>query len=877
MSIWMMLHTLVIWPIRAIVEILFVVFQVVFDYKPGISIVFISLIINTILLPIYKVADRWQQEDRQIRDRMKKKLADIKAVFKGDERQMMVNTYYRQMGYSPFNALKASTGLLLQIPFFIGAYEFLSHTKSLQGYSFLFLANLGEPDGLLGFNLLPIIMTIINILSSLVYTRGAPLRERMQLIVMAGIFLVLLYNSPSGLVLYWTLNNLFSLGKNLANRYLKKPILALYWTITLFSLIVAIGLLVGLASLKPYYRYTLVAFFLAVPFIPLLWSRIMDFIDRSIQNVPLDRGLYYGSWLILFVLIGLFIPAQTIASSPTEFENPWSFILRTALQGFSACILLPGFIWSFSDSRHKRVLSVLSAFSAILALISFFILSGNYGTMTRGFVFDNPHLLKTNFPLWVTILAVVITIVLCIFLLNYKKLRFFKIFLGAASIAVLLSTSVELFAMNQDLHEVSQTTSSIKTNQETIFHIARDKNNTFIIFLDRAIGVAFNHALALLPDTISEFEGFVWYPKTISFGDCTILGVPSIFGGYDYTPWNINKRTEKPLVDKINESLTLLPRLYSDLGWRVAITDPSLAGLKWVPDISIFNGIPNVTARNIKGLYAKRFLEEHAYPPEPITETFDYDILFRFSLFRVVPPALRYMIYYNGGWWRDGRSNSFERSLAVFPNLYYLKDLCAIDNGPPSLNIFMNESTHEYGAFTTDYMPSRDPVLYGKADLERFGSQGDAAYAYAFLASIRALGNWIRYLKAEGVYDNSLIIIVADHGGRFHNTLFEIPSLERYNPLFLVKERGARGTLRMSDEFMTIAEVPFILSKIDPIDSKNPFTGNNLHRYTHEPLRIYEAPGSQNRHGPIGFTLTSSRAYLGGDIYSARSWGNIEK
>jgi len=838
---------------------------------------FISLIINTILLPIYKVADRWQQEEREIRDRMRKKLADIKAVFKGDERQMIVNTYYRQMGYSPFHALKSSAGLLLQIPFFIGAYEFLSHTKSLQGASFLFLSNLGEPDGLLGFNLLPILMTLINIVSSLVYTRGAPFRERLQLILMAGLFLILLYNSPSGLVLYWTLNNLFSLGKNLANRYLKKPGIVLYWTITFFSLLVAIGLLLGIASLKPYYRYTLVAIFILVPFIPLLWSRIMDVTDRFVQNVPLDLSLYFGSWLVLFTLMGLFIPAQTLASSPTEFDLPWLFMLRTALQGFSVCILIPGLLWSFTDSRHKRILAVLSAFIAILGLISLFMLSGSYGTMTRGFIFDNPHLLKKAFPVWATIIAVAVSIALCAFLLNYKKIRYFKVFLGAASIAILLSTSVEIYAMNQELREVSQTTSSIKSKQETIFRIARNKNNTFIIFLDRAIGVAFNHALELLPDTISEFEGFVWYPKTISFGDCTILGVPSIFGGYDYTPWNINNRTEKLLVDKINESLTLLPRLYSESGWRVAITDPSLAGLKWVPDISIFNGIPNVTARNIKGLYSKRFLMEHNYPPEPITETFDYDILFRFSLFRIVPPAFRYMVYYNGGWWRDGRSNSFERSLAVFPNLYYLKDLCAIDDGPPSFNIFMNESTHEYGAFTTDFMPSRDPVRYGQADLERFGSQGDAAYAYAFLASIRALENWIRYLKREGVYDNSLIIIVADHGGRFSNKYFEISALERYNPLLLIKDRGARGKLRISNEFMTNAEIPFILSKLDLIGSKNPFTGNMLRTYINEPLRIYEAPGSQNRHGPVGFTLTSSRAYLGGDIYSVRSWGNVEK
>ena len=36
---------------------------------------------------------------------------------------------------------------------------------------------------------------------------------------MALIFLVLLYSSPAGLVLYWTMNNVFSLVKSAAAAY----------------------------------------------------------------------------------------------------------------------------------------------------------------------------------------------------------------------------------------------------------------------------------------------------------------------------------------------------------------------------------------------------------------------------------------------------------------------------------------------------------------------------------------------------------------------------------------------------------------------------------------------------------------------------------
>ena len=58
-------------------------------------------------------------------------------------------------------------------------------------------------------------MTLINIVSIVIYTRGAPLKEKLQLGAMALIFLVLLYDSPSGLVIYWTMNNVFSLVKNI--------------------------------------------------------------------------------------------------------------------------------------------------------------------------------------------------------------------------------------------------------------------------------------------------------------------------------------------------------------------------------------------------------------------------------------------------------------------------------------------------------------------------------------------------------------------------------------------------------------------------------------------------------------------------------------
>jgi hypothetical protein len=101
--------------------------------------------------------------------------------------------------------------LLLQIPFFIAAYKYLDGLEALKGVSFLFINDLSQPDDLLGsIHLLPILMTVINLITAWFYTRNGNMGERKQMLVVAAIFLVLLFNLPSGLVLYWTMNNVFS-------------------------------------------------------------------------------------------------------------------------------------------------------------------------------------------------------------------------------------------------------------------------------------------------------------------------------------------------------------------------------------------------------------------------------------------------------------------------------------------------------------------------------------------------------------------------------------------------------------------------------------------------------------------------------------------
>ena len=124
MSFLTFLDALIITPLRLLFE-LFYFYAFKLTGSTGVSIIVISLIVNFLILPLYKRADEIQAEERDIQAKMAPRLKRIKKAFKGDERFLMLQEYYRINHYKPVYALRSSISLILQIPFFIAAYAVL--------------------------------------------------------------------------------------------------------------------------------------------------------------------------------------------------------------------------------------------------------------------------------------------------------------------------------------------------------------------------------------------------------------------------------------------------------------------------------------------------------------------------------------------------------------------------------------------------------------------------------------------------------------------------------------------------------------------------------------------------------------------------------
>jgi len=120
--------------------------------------------------------------------------------------------------------------LFVQLPIFLGLYFMLRTTSELRFASFLWIADLSVPDTIAyiaGFpvNILPLVMGTSMFFQ--MRMTPSPMTDNMQKRIfqmMPFIFLIFCYNFPSGLVLYWTAQNLLTIVQQTITNRMKDPV-----------------------------------------------------------------------------------------------------------------------------------------------------------------------------------------------------------------------------------------------------------------------------------------------------------------------------------------------------------------------------------------------------------------------------------------------------------------------------------------------------------------------------------------------------------------------------------------------------------------------------------------------------------------------------
>ena len=844
------LYNILFAPLELIIEI---VFEFLFrllgqrEFNQGLTLIGVSLVVSLSTLPLYRKADKIQREARQKQKDMDFWINHIRKTFKGDERFMMLQEYYRLNNYSPLSSLKSAFPLLLQIPFFTAAYHFLSHLEALQGSSFSLISNLGKPDGLItignfSINILPILMTTINCISSALYLRGFHIKDKIQTYGMAFIFLFILYDSPSGLVIYWTCNNLFSLIKNIFYK-LKNPRKAVnYVSAVLGTLFTITTIFSGVLNSKK--KYVVVFLLFICSFVPAILSLVNKYIlkiTKHKDSAEIEKSktiplLFLLTSCSLIILYGLLIPSSVISSSPAEFidlnnyRNPLHFLINSTCYAIGFFFVWAGIIRYMLPYIHKNKFDFIFTSIFIISLINYMCFGRKLGVLSPLLVFtDGLYISKNAQILNLFIILIISIIILCIF--KYKKI--FNYAIPVLLICISFLSIKNIYKANSIINKMSYI-KNINNDEkpDTNFTLSTSGKNVIVFMLDRAISGYIPYIFEERPELKEQFEGFTYYPNTISHGFSTNYGAPGLFGGYEYTPKEMNKRDTELLVDKHNEALKVLPVLFLNNDYEVTVCHPPYAGYNWTPDLSIFDDYPDI----------KTYLASGNITEDKLINTLSKNAIlinqrnfFCYSIFKCLPLIVSNIFYDDGDYFSSKQQNISKGFLEEFSILKKLKDFTNITDQPKNTYLaFTNSTTHEVCILQLpDYevIENVDNSNYSTVAEKyiKMNSLNQIAHYHTNVAALMEIGKWLEYLKANNVYDNTRIILVADHGrdlAQFDYMLMKDPEIdvECCNPLLMVKDFDSRDFTTCND-FMTNADVPTLATQ-DLINNPiNPFTG----------------------------------------------------
>ncbi|MGC8841650.1 MAG: YidC/Oxa1 family insertase periplasmic-domain containing protein [Candidatus Sumerlaeaceae bacterium] len=202
------------------------IYKLVGNY--GVAIIILTILVRIVLFPLAQHSLNINAKTMAEQAKIKPYIDAINEKYKNNpqEKNRQIWKLYQEHGISPFAPLRGCFPLLLQFPIFVALYRVCNDTIDLQGAHFLWIRDLSQPDRLfpLGFampffswthfNLLPVLMALTQLLATKISMARIKVQDpsQKQMMYMMPIIMVLmLYNLPSGLMLYWNVSNVWQI------------------------------------------------------------------------------------------------------------------------------------------------------------------------------------------------------------------------------------------------------------------------------------------------------------------------------------------------------------------------------------------------------------------------------------------------------------------------------------------------------------------------------------------------------------------------------------------------------------------------------------------------------------------------------------------
>ncbi len=297
--------------------------------------------------------------------------------------------------------------------------------------------------------------------------------------------------------------------------------------------------------------------------------------------------------------------------------------------------------------------------------------------------------------------------------------------------------------------------------------ISEDKN--FVIFLADAVGsTEFGNVLNDNPEYKEVFEDFTYFPDTLGCYPCTRDTIPLVLGGA------LNKN-EKAFEQFSSEAYSNSPffKELDERGYDISLYD---AELIWYGDKNV--NISNSADYKNYRLPIKTFFREEM----------------KYVKFKYLPYA----------WKRYSKIETMDFNGLVDKYIWDNRTVYKMTTNVPNLKKQSGKTfkfVHTEGAHIPFQYDKNLNIVDGYTD-----------YETKIEATITMINAYIERLKANGTYDNTVIIIMADHGNTNLNEANDM--LVRGNPMFLVKGADEHHEFAVSEKPLSYLDLMDIYTKL---------------------------------------------------------------
>lgn len=182
----------------------------------GVSIIILTILVR---IPFIPLINKGQKSMKKLQD-IQPKMAEIREKYKKDPQRMQkeLMELYKKHKVNPMGGCLP---ILLQIPVFFALYKVLLIAIELRGAPFMLWINdlsLKDP-----YYILPIVMGVTMVIQMKMTPSAMEPRQQKIMMLMPVVFTFMFLTFPSGLVLYWLVNNVLSIAQQWhVNRKLQK-------------------------------------------------------------------------------------------------------------------------------------------------------------------------------------------------------------------------------------------------------------------------------------------------------------------------------------------------------------------------------------------------------------------------------------------------------------------------------------------------------------------------------------------------------------------------------------------------------------------------------------------------------------------------------